>query len=53
MMDERPAPLWLIAVVRVVQGNDDAIAAAALLCAASLLAMMAIRVLVAWQTGLL
>lgn len=53
MMEERPAPPAIVAIIRIVQGNDDAICAAAVLCAASLFALMAIRMLVAWQTGLL
>ncbi|WP_308815545.1 hypothetical protein [Sphingomonas sp. GV3] len=53
MMEPRPAPAWVVAVIRAAQGSEDATSAAALVGAASLFAMMVIRILVAWQTGLL
>ena len=53
MMEPRPATAVIVAVIRFVQGNEGAIGVASLACAASLFAMMAIRMVVAWQTGLL
>jgi hypothetical protein len=53
MMELQPAPRWIEIMIRVLQGNEGAIGAASLACAIALFAMMAIGMLVAWQTGLL
>lgn len=53
MMAERPAPPWLVATIRFVQGNEGALGLWMVGTAAALFAMMAIGMLVAWQSGLI
>ena len=53
MMEERPAPPWLVLTIHVVQGNDGAIGVAMVAVAAALFTMMGVGSLAAWQTGLL
>ena len=50
MMRPVRSPFWA-AVIRVMRGSDDMICMGALLNAFMLFAMMALRMLVAWQTG--
>lgn len=53
MMELRPAPRSVVVLIRFLQGHEGAIGAASLACAASLFVMMAVGMLVAWQSGLL
>jgi hypothetical protein len=54
MMEERPAPAAIVWIIRLVQGGEPGGVLGAMILAAAfaLFAMMAIGMLVAWQTGL-
>ena len=51
MMELQPAPRWIEIMIRVLQGNEGAIGAASVIVAAMLFLMMAVGMVVAWQTG--